>query len=115
MHRKHCDDSRRAFPLAAPHSDITPREALALQPKKAELHVEKRGRIGCCQADHPVCRWVKRVTIGAARQPEGDPKMFARENCSKVGCFLEGALPIIAPTIALVWMLSIAAFSYWAM
>ena len=41
--------------------------------------------------------------------------MFASESCSKVGCFLEGALPIIAPAIALVWMLSIAAFSYCAM
>jgi hypothetical protein len=42
-------------------------------------------------------------------------KMFARENCSKVGCFLEAALPVIAPSVALVWMLSIAAFSFWAM
>jgi hypothetical protein len=41
--------------------------------------------------------------------------MFARENCSKVGCFLEAALPVIAPSVALVWMLSIAAFSGWAM
>jgi len=41
--------------------------------------------------------------------------MFARENCSKVGCFLEAALPVIAPSVALVWMLSIAAFSFWAM
>jgi hypothetical protein len=41
--------------------------------------------------------------------------MFARENCSKVGYFLEAALPVIAPSVALVWMLSIAAFSFWAM
>jgi hypothetical protein len=41
--------------------------------------------------------------------------MFASENCSKVGCVLEGALPIIAPAVALIWMLSIAAFSCWAM
>jgi hypothetical protein len=41
--------------------------------------------------------------------------LFASENCSKVGCFLEGALPIIAPAVALIWMLSIAAFSCWAM
>jgi hypothetical protein len=42
-------------------------------------------------------------------------KMFAGENCSKIGCFLEAALPVIAPSVALVWMLSIAAFSGWAM
>jgi hypothetical protein len=42
-------------------------------------------------------------------------KMFAGENCSKIGCFLEAALPVIAPSVALVWMLSMAAFSGWAM
>jgi hypothetical protein len=42
-------------------------------------------------------------------------KMFAGEKCSKVGCFLEAALPVIAPSVALVLMLSIAAFSGWAM
>jgi hypothetical protein len=42
-------------------------------------------------------------------------EMFASESCSKVGCFLEAALPVIAPAVALVWMLSIAAFSCWAM
>jgi len=42
-------------------------------------------------------------------------KMFASENFSKVGCFLEAALPVIAPAVALVWMLSIVAFSSWAM
>jgi hypothetical protein len=36
--------------------------------------------------------------------------MFASESCSKFGCFLEGALPVIGPTVALVWMFSIAAF-----
>ena len=41
--------------------------------------------------------------------------MFAGENCSKIGCFLEAALPVIAPSVALVWMLSIAAISFWAM
>jgi hypothetical protein len=41
--------------------------------------------------------------------------MFASENCSKVGCFLEGALPVVAPAVALIWMLSIAAVSGWAM
>jgi len=40
--------------------------------------------------------------------------MFASESCSKVGCF-EAALPAIAPAVALVWMLSIAAFSCWEM
>jgi hypothetical protein len=45
----------------------------------------------------------------------GDPawrtKMFARQECSKVGCFLEAALPVVAPAIALLSMLSLAAFS----
>jgi|HubBroStandDraft_2_1064218.scaffolds.fasta_scaffold311292_2 hypothetical protein len=45
----------------------------------------------------------------------GDPpwrtKMFARQKCSKVGCFLEAALPIVAPAIGLLSMLSLAAFS----
>jgi len=46
--------------------------------------------------------------------PQWRRKMFASESCSKVGCFLEAALPVIAPGVALVWMLSIAAFSCWA-
>jgi hypothetical protein len=37
--------------------------------------------------------------------------MFASESYSKIGCFLEGVLPAIAPAVALIWMLSIAAFS----
>ena len=41
--------------------------------------------------------------------------MFGSENCSKIGCFLEGALPVIAPVVALVWMLSITTFTSWAM
>ncbi len=41
--------------------------------------------------------------------------MFASESCSKVGCFLEAAMPAIAPAVALVWMLSIVALSCWAM
>ena len=42
-------------------------------------------------------------------------EMFASENCSKVGCFLEAALPAVAPAVALISMLSIAALSCWAM
>ena len=57
--------------------------------------------------------WRRASPTGSFRQWR--VKMFARENCSKVGCFLEGALPIIAPAVALIWMLSIAAFSCWAM
>jgi hypothetical protein len=38
-------------------------------------------------------------------------KMFAGENCSKVGCFLEAALPLIAPAVALIGMLSLVAWS----
>ncbi len=37
--------------------------------------------------------------------------MFARENCSKVGCFLEAVLPVLGPVVALIGLLSIAAFS----
>jgi hypothetical protein len=37
--------------------------------------------------------------------------MSASENCSKVGCFLEAALPVIAPAVALIWMLSLVAWS----
>ena len=37
--------------------------------------------------------------------------MFASENSSKVGCFLEAALPGVAPAVALICMLSIAAFT----
>jgi hypothetical protein len=44
-----------------------------------------------------------------------ESKMFASENCSKVGCFLEAALPGVASAVALTWMLSIAAFSGWTM
>jgi hypothetical protein len=39
--------------------------------------------------------------------------MFASESCSKFGCVLEAALPVIGPAVALVWMLSIA--DSWAM
>jgi hypothetical protein len=34
--------------------------------------------------------------------------MFASENCSKLGCFLEAALPGVAPAFALISMLSFA-------
>jgi hypothetical protein len=62
----------------------------------------------------PVCR---------PGQASGDRKsllpmestMFASENCSKVGCFVEAALPAVGPFVALIWMLSIAALSCWAM
>ena len=37
--------------------------------------------------------------------------MSTGENCSKVGCFLEAALPVIAPAVALIWMLSLVAWS----
>jgi len=40
--------------------------------------------------------------------------MFASENCSKLGCFLEAALPGVAPAFALIWMLSFA-FTSWVM
>jgi hypothetical protein len=63
MQRRHRDDSRWAFPLAAPHSDIAPEEALASRLKKAELYVEKRGRIGGYQAGRPICTRVRQVRI----------------------------------------------------
>jgi len=37
--------------------------------------------------------------------------MFASENCAKIACFLEDALPVIAPAVGLVSMLSIFTFS----
>jgi hypothetical protein len=33
--------------------------------------------------------------------------MFEREECSRSGCFLEAALPLIAPAVALFSMLSL--------
>jgi hypothetical protein len=62
MQRRHRDDSRWAFPLAAPHSDIAPEEALTSRPKKAELYVEKRGRIGGYRPA-PICPRVRQVRI----------------------------------------------------
>jgi hypothetical protein len=63
MQRRHRDDSRWAFPLAAPHSDIAPEEALASRPKKAELCVEKRDRIGGYRAGRAICPRVRQVRI----------------------------------------------------
>jgi hypothetical protein len=37
--------------------------------------------------------------------------MFASEYCSKIGCLLEAALPVIAPAVALVSMLSILTYA----
>jgi hypothetical protein len=44
-----------------------------------------------------------------------ESEMFASENCSKVGCFLEAAMPAIAPAVALISMISVVAFSCLAM
>src|SRR5260370_30235747 len=68
MQRRHCDDSRWAFPMAAPHSDIAPKEALAPQPERAELHVEKPGRIGCYKAGRPIRPRVRQVKIGGDKR-----------------------------------------------
>ena len=46
--------------------------------------------------------------------PANGVTMFASENCSKLGCFLEAALPGVAPAFALIWMLSFA-FTSWVM
>jgi hypothetical protein len=40
-----------------------------------------------------------------------ESKMFASERCSKIGCFLKAALPIVAPAVALVSMLSILTYA----
>jgi hypothetical protein len=37
--------------------------------------------------------------------------MFASERCSKIGCFLEAALPIVAPAVAVVSMLWILTYA----
>ena len=66
--RRHCDDSRWAFPMAAPHSDIAHKEALAPQPERAELHVEKPGRIGCYKAGRPIRPRVRQVKIGGDKR-----------------------------------------------
>ena len=57
---------------------------------------------------------VRRVAIARSLLPM-ESEMFASENCSKVGCFLEAALPAVAPAVALISMLSIAALSCLAM
>ena len=92
-------------------------------------------RIGAVSTSTPTAPSAERVgrvaptsgrhIVGAAltgsklrsRSSNGGPKwkMFASESCSKIGCFLEAALPVIGPAVALVWMLSIAAFACWAM
>jgi hypothetical protein len=70
---------------------------------------------GCYYADRPSADRVRRVAIARSFLPNGESKMFASENCSKIGCLLESALPGVAPAVALICMLSIAAFSCWAM
>ena len=69
---------------------------------------------------HDAWRQVAAQRRRASGSPAGSSrqwrtKMFASESCSKVGCFLEAAMPAIAPAVALIWMLSIVAFSCWAM
>jgi hypothetical protein len=87
MQEKHCTDSQPAF-LA-------------------------RG----CSAD--LSRMGGQGTPGPAADSAGSPaevplwrtKMFGRERCSKTGCFLEAVLPVVAPAVALLSMLSLLAFS----
>jgi hypothetical protein len=62
MQRRHRDDSRWAFPLAAPHSDIAPEEALASRSKKAELYVEKEAASAVTRPAAPSAR-VRQVRI----------------------------------------------------
>ena len=57
---------------------------------------------------------VRREAIARSFLPM-ESKMFASENCSKLGCVLEAALPAVGPALALISMLSIAALSCWAM
>jgi hypothetical protein len=56
--------------------------------------------------------WARLPKSDHAAEPswKWESEMSASESCSKVGCFLEAALPVIAAAVALVSMLSIAAF-----
>jgi hypothetical protein len=56
--------------------------------------------------------WARLPKSDHAAEPswKSESEMFASESCSKVGRFLEAALPVIAPAVAMVSMLSIAAF-----
>src|SRR5260370_376025 len=95
------------------------------------------GTLGPCYGTHSICCYCSHCEqLASAAVPTGEAtgparcslapggvigtnpeklpvesKMFANERCSKIGCFLEGALPVIAPAVALVSMLSIFAFA----
>ena len=78
-----------------------------------ELDAENRGGIDRYQATGPPAGGSASNYHQILLPMEG--KMFATEHCSKVGCFLEAALPGIAPAVALICMLSIAASVSWVM
>jgi len=114
MQRGHCDDSQQAFPPASCNADIAPRES------RRPTHAMAGGAKTSGWNTWPgVSQRVDHRTSSIAASPamlgpQWRRKMFASESCSEVGCFLEAALPVIAPAVALVWMLSIAAFPCWA-
>ena len=69
-------------------------------------------------AESAVTRPPPRLPAGSASNyhqilPPMEGKMFATEHCSKVCCFLEATLPGIAPAVALICKLSIAASVSW--
>ena len=112
MHKKHCDDTRPAFPIVFPGSDISPRDAIGVPSPARQSSMPRTG------AESAVTRPPPRLPAGSASNyhqilPPMEGKMFATEHCSKVGCFLEAALPGIAPAVALICMLSIAASVSW--
>ena len=114
MHKKHYDDTRPAFPIVFPGSDISPRDAIGVPSPARQISMPRTG------AESADTRPPPRLPAGSASNyhqilPPMEDKMFATEHCSKVGCFLEAAMPGIAPAVALICMLSIAAFASWVM
>jgi hypothetical protein len=98
-----------------PNTEVSPKGSYsASQTKKAELHAENGGGIDRYYADRLPCRPGQASSAARSLLPM-ESTMFASENCSKAGCFVEAALPAVGPVVALIWMLSIAAFSCWAM
>jgi hypothetical protein len=74
---------------------------------EAELHAGDRSGLGLLPRRPPRLPTGQRTAIARSFLPM-ECTMFASENCSKLGCFLEAALPGVAPAFALIWMLSFA-------
>ena len=64
MQQRHCDDSRLAFPPTAPHSDITPRDALLPDPRR-------QGSMSKNEAASVATRPTPRLPLGQASNDRG--------------------------------------------